>query len=154
MGSAVFVQGQMYESRVWGPGGYTERRLFIPAYQLTICERGHVSKGARSESSAASRAMDLALEKIDAYRKQGTVISFEAEGYFILRSIRETDNRALTSVRIPKDVVDQIKKLYEKNMDPAAPPQKPFLLHPDIVKVIRDARLFEARPRRRVQSRL
>ncbi len=135
MSSPATVQGQKYEAFVGGIGvpDSTEKYVFVPAYQLNLSKNGSVYKTAQHFGTlAAHRAFEQVPHEINLreYRQR------------ITRAIEEADKTSLTPVQISKDLMDQIKELYDRSVDDSTPQGQVRTLKGNIRQIILDSGLF------------
>jgi hypothetical protein len=149
MSSPATVQGKKYETFIGGIGADSSvgKRVFIPAYQLDLSQDGRVNRAARHLGTlAALKASLLVANKIkgEEYRDQNGkfTISFEDIRQMVMQAAEEADAAALTSVQISKDLVDQIKTLYDRSMDANTPKDQVHALQSNIKQIILGSGLF------------
>lgn len=147
---AESVQGQRYKSMVDGIGApsYVQKNIFIPDYQLNFCQDGKVHKMERPLITlAASKALDAVVSKINSreYREQkgDLAISSMDNDLLIKQAMEKANETALTPVQISKDLVEQIKELYEKSVDDNTRLGQVRPLEGRIKQLIQESRIFD-----------
>jgi len=146
--STTLIQGQKYESLLIGFGvpDKIETSIFIPNYELNLSQNGTVQKTKKHRETLAAYTAFLEVHydfhNSEKYRDREGNYSGVEYSRLIAQAEKEADRTALTSVQIPKDLLDQIKGLHEESVAAHTEQNQMRRLNSNINKLIQSSGIF------------